>query len=89
MTDETPAEGIKTATDVKIEALEKQLADLKANYENQLKEAQQANQDLWAMLHPAQPQAEPQTMQQQPQEDVTAKVLKAKLGIDITGSDNQ
>lgn len=43
----------KTASEIQIENLQKQLDDLKATYDAQLKEYADANKGLWAELHKA------------------------------------
>lgn len=58
----------KTATDIEIENLKKEMADLKTSYDTQLKEYADANKELWAELHKA-PVTETVT---EPVEPVTA-----------------
>ena len=41
----------KTPIELQMEAIEKQMADMKAEYETKLKEYQDANKGLWAELH--------------------------------------
>lgn len=43
----------KSAVDMQIEALHKEMNDLREAYENQLKEYATANKELWAELHKA------------------------------------
>lgn len=43
----------KTAVDVQIENLTKEMAELKETYEKQIQEYADANKELWAELHKA------------------------------------
>ena len=43
----------KTAVDIQLENLNKEMAELKDTYEKQLKEYADANKELWAALHKA------------------------------------
>lgn len=62
----TDADGTepKTATDVEIENLKKELNDMKTTYEAKLSEYAEANKGLWAELHKAPTEPEAQTVQE-------------------------
>lgn len=87
MTDEnsTTAEEqtIKTPTDLKIEQLEKSLAELKSKYETELTEAIDANRKLWAELHPVQPESPPSPAGETDPLAGAKAALMAKLGYDM------
>lgn len=83
MTDEQPAtadeQTVKSAMDLRIEKLEKQLSDLQTKYDTDIAEALQANRELWAELHPVQePPFEPEEVK--PDAEAEAAFNKA-LGI--------
>lgn len=72
-------EPVKTETDLRMEALEKEIASMKASHEQQVKELTEANRGLWAALHPVQ---EGQPAPAGPAPGETAyKVLADKLGL--------
>lgn len=82
MSEETEPTTIKTETDLKLEALEKQMGEMKAAYESQIAEMKEANQALWAALHPA-TEGEPPA---EPTEDAYSKayeIIEKKLGVKI------
>lgn len=89
MTEENGAEQptVKTGADLAIEQMQKQIADMQAKYEAQVKELSEANKDLWAACHPAQPAqptqapAQPDPKQLRPQADVLNEMIRKKLGI--------
>lgn len=83
MTDEQPAtadeQTVKSAMDLRIEKLEKQLSDLQAKYDTDIAEALQANRELWAELHPVQ---DPPTAPEEAKPDAEAEAAFNKaLGI--------
>lgn len=87
MTDEnsTTAEEqtIKTPTDLKIEQLERSLAELTSKYETELTEAIDANRKLWAELHPVQPESPPSPAGETDPLAGAKAALMAKLGYDM------
>lgn len=63
----------KTATEIQLEELHKQLSDMKAQYEATIKEYQDANKGLWAELHKV-PDTDPEPV---PETDKTFDMDKA------------
>lgn len=47
-----PVADVKTGVDAEIESLKQQLNDMKSSYESVIKEQQEANKQLYAMIHP-------------------------------------
>lgn len=78
---------VKTAMDLKLEEMQKQLSDMQAKYETQVKELTEANNDLWAACHPVKDEgrtyvAEPVKNENlRPQADVLNEMVRKKLGI--------
>lgn len=79
---------IKTAADLKLEALEKRLADIEARHKAEVDELMKANRELWAAAHPAKPAEPPQpspapagSAAETPAEDVGYKRMADMLGL--------
>lgn len=88
MTDEPVSEPVKTGNDLRLEAIEKEMAEMRAAYQNQVKELTDANKDLWAALHPVKDEgntyvAEPDNKNLRPQADVLDEMIRKKLGIKV------
>lgn len=47
-----PVADVKTSVDAEIESLKQQLNDMRTSYESVIKEQQDANKQLYAMIHP-------------------------------------
>ena len=75
MADEDPQNDVKTATDLALEKMQSDIEDLKAKYQAQIDQLTEANQGLWAQLHPAQQTAQPQTAQAQPEQPQADQAL--------------
>ena len=73
-------EPVKTETDLRVEALEKEIASMKASHEQQVKELSEANRGLWAALHPVQ-EGQPAPAAGPAPGEVAYKVLADKLGL--------
>lgn len=78
--DSQTTEPVKTETDLKLEALEKEIASLKEAHAKQIEELTEANRGLWAALHPVQ-DAQPGAAALVPGEAAYA-ALADKLGLE-------
>jgi hypothetical protein len=75
-------EPVRSETDLRLEALEGQLSDMRAAYEKQIAELKEANRGLWAALHPVQ-EAQPAPAGPVPGE-AAYTALADKLGLEAT-----
>lgn len=74
---------IKTGADLEIEKLRKELTDLRARFDTELSEAQKANRELWAELHPVQPEVSSiQTVEDVNPNAESEAAFKKTLGIE-------
>lgn len=73
-------EPVRSETDLRLEALEGQLSEIRAAYEKQIADLQEANRGLWAALHPVQ-EAQPAPAGPMPGE-AAYTALADKLGLE-------
>ena len=86
-TDEEPQaqqqEPVRTAADVRLDLLEKEIAEMKAAHEKQVEELMEANRGLYAMLQSKPIEQAPvnQEPEQVPGPDPAVAAMNAALGI--------
>lgn len=84
-TEEEPQvqEQVRTAADIRLDALEKEISEMKAAHAKQVEELMEANRGLYAMLQ-SRPEPEPETAkepEQVPGPDPAIAAMNAALGI--------
>lgn len=73
---------IKTAEDLQLEQLNKRLDNIEANYQQRIKELEEANRGLWAQLHPAVEEPNPTApAPTEPETDPGEQALYDALGL--------
>ena len=76
---------IRTAADIRLDALESQISEMKAAYEKQVSELLEANRGLYAMLQQRASEQAPETETQEPEQvqgpDPAVAAMNKALGI--------